>query len=122
MQNCHPGQLYDLILSNRVKTGCIYGVWSGEKGTSLNGPAWIWKCVDDDQLMEEAHAMAAHFARAPTKGLAATKATLYASPAHTLPEQMELERDTMRALGRSRDYREGVTAFLEKRAPQFTGQ
>jgi 2-(1,2-epoxy-1,2-dihydrophenyl)acetyl-CoA isomerase len=96
----------------------------GEKISAEQAERWglIWKCVDDDKLMEEAHAMATHFARAPTKGLAATKATLYASPANTLPEQLDLERDTMRALGHSRDYREGVSAFLEKRAPQFTGQ
>ncbi len=96
----------------------------GDKISAEQAERWglIWKCVDDDKLMEEAYAMATHFARAPTKGLAATKATLYASPANTLPEQLDLERDTMRALGHSRDYREGVSAFLEKRAPQFTGQ
>ncbi|OWY32756.1 2-(1,2-epoxy-1,2-dihydrophenyl)acetyl-CoA isomerase PaaG [Herbaspirillum aquaticum] len=96
----------------------------GDKISAEQAERWglIWKCVDDDKLMEEAYAMATQFARAPTKGLAATKATLYASPANTLPEQLDLERDTMRALGHSRDYREGVSAFLEKRAPQFTGQ
>lgn len=96
----------------------------GEKISAEQAERWglIWKCVDDDKLMEEAYAMATHFARAPTKGLAATKATLYASLANTLPEQLDLERDTMRTLGHSRDYREGVSAFLEKRAPQFTGQ
>lgn len=96
----------------------------GEKISAEQAERWglIWKCVDDDKLMEEAYAMATHFARAPTKGLAATKATLYASPANTLPEQLDLERNTMRTLGHSRDYSEGVSAFLEKRAPQFTGQ
>lgn len=81
----------------------------------------IWKCVDDDQLQREAHSMAQHFAQAPTLGLAHTKAAIYASPANTLTQQLQLERDSMRTLGNSNDYREGVAAFLEKRAPQFRG-
>ncbi|RAM65945.1 enoyl-CoA hydratase [Herbaspirillum rubrisubalbicans] len=96
----------------------------GEKISAEQAEQWglIWKCIDDDQLMPQARAMAAQFAKAPTRGLAATKATLYASPANTLAQQLDLERDTMRELGHSRDYREGVSAFLEKRAPHFTGQ
>jgi 2-(1,2-epoxy-1,2-dihydrophenyl)acetyl-CoA isomerase len=62
--------------------------------------------------------MATHFARAPTKGLAATKATLYASPANTL-QQLDLERHDARwATAR---LPRGRGAFMEKRAPQFTG-
>jgi len=96
----------------------------GDKISAEQAEQWglIWKCIDDDQLQPQARAMAQHFARAPTKGLAHTKAALYQSPANTLEQQLDLERDSMRALGASRDYREGVAAFLEKRAPQFTGQ
>ena len=67
-------------------------------------------------------AMARHFASAPTKGLAFTKQALYASAQNTLQQQLTLECGMMSELGRSEDYREGVAAFMEKRAPQFQGK
>ena len=78
--------------------------------------------VDDEALMTEAMAMATHFATAPTKGLGFTKKALQASYANTLPDQLKLERDMMRELGNSHDYREGVAAFVAKRPAQFKGE
>lgn len=82
----------------------------------------IWQCVDDDQLGAELDKLAHHFAQAPTKGLARTKQAIYASGLHTLEQQLGVERDYMRELGSTKDYREGVSAFMEKRPPAFVGE
>ncbi len=82
----------------------------------------IWECVDDDQLGMRLDALAAHFAKAPTKGLAYTKQALNQSLDNTLHEQLDLERNLMRELGQTDDYAEGVAAFLAKREPVFKGR
>jgi 2-(1,2-epoxy-1,2-dihydrophenyl)acetyl-CoA isomerase len=96
----------------------------GEKLTAERAEEWglIWKSVPDEVLMTEAMAMAAHFATAPTKGLAFTKKALQASYGNTLQDQLALEAGMMRELGYSHDYREGVSAFMAKRTPEFKGE
>jgi 2-(1,2-epoxy-1,2-dihydrophenyl)acetyl-CoA isomerase len=96
----------------------------GEKLSAEKAEEWglIWRCVPDEALMDEAMAMADHFASAPTKGLAFTKKALQASYANTLPEQLKLEGAMMRELGYSHDYKEGVAAFIAKRPAQFKGE
>jgi 2-(1,2-epoxy-1,2-dihydrophenyl)acetyl-CoA isomerase len=96
----------------------------GEKLGAERAEQWglIWKAVPDEELMNEAMAMARHFASAPTKGLAFTKHALQASWGNTLAEQLKLEGEMMRELGYSHDYREGVDAFINRRAPNFKGE
>ena len=82
----------------------------------------IWKCVDDDKLMDEARKLAHSFAAGPTHTYGTIKKAIYASATNTLDQQLDLERDFQREVGRHTDYREGVAAFLEKRKPNFTGR
>ena len=96
----------------------------GEKLSAEKAEQWglIWACVPDEALMDQALAMAEHFAAAPTKGLAFTKKALQASHANTLPEQLKLEGEMMRELGYTHDYREDVAAFIAKRPAHFKGE
>jgi len=96
----------------------------GDKVSAEQAEAWgmIWKAVDDDALAGEALALARHLATQPTHGLALIKRAIHASSTNDLDTQLDLERDFQREAGHSHDYREGVTAFIEKRAPTFEGR
>ncbi len=97
---------------------------TGEPVSAEQSAEWglIWKCVDDEALATETDALIAKFAGAPTRGLAETKKLIRSAFARPLDEQLDLERDQMRALGFSDDYKEGVDAFMNKRKPNFKGQ
>jgi 2-(1,2-epoxy-1,2-dihydrophenyl)acetyl-CoA isomerase len=96
----------------------------GDKISAEQAEQWgmIWKSVENESLMDEAMAMAKHFATQPTKGLALIKRAIQASATNTFDEQLDLERDLQTLAGRTEDYREGVAAFMEKRQPVFKGQ
>lgn len=82
----------------------------------------IWKTVDDEQLDAEVDALAVKLASLPPLGLAAIKQMIRTSWSRSLDEELDLQRDEMRRLGFTQDYREGVAAFLEKRPAKFEGR
>jgi len=82
----------------------------------------IWDVVDDAVLMATATEVARKLADGPTLALARIKGALDKSGTNDLSAQLDLERDVQRELGRSEDFREGVTAFLAKRQAAFKGK
>lgn len=100
----------DLIMSNRR-------VLAEEAATI----GLITAMVEDADFVAEVDAACARLARGPTAALGGAKALLATSFANGLEIQMELEARAIAAAGARAESREGVRAFLEKRAPDFSG-
>jgi len=97
---------------------------TGEPLTAEKAEAWglIWKLVEDDALVETSTTLAKNLAEGPTHGLSLTKRALRAAADNDLDAQLDLERQLQDEAGRSPDYAEGIDAFMNKRAPRFTGR
>ena len=96
---------------------------TGEPLNAEQAADWglIWKCVDDDALDATVDQLAEKLAAMSPLGLAAIKSMIRTSWDRSLSEELALQRDEMRRLGFTEDYREGVAAFLEKRPATFKG-
>ena len=113
------------VLPGRVGQARALGLeLTGEALPAEKAELWglIWKAVDDQKLDAEVDALAQRFAAGPTRGLARIKTMIRESWGQSLDSELDRQRDAMRELGFSDDYREGVAAFMEKRPPNFTGR
>lgn len=81
----------------------------------------INRVVAAESLLDEALAMAAKLAAMPTGSIGRIKQMLNASSSNDLMAQLDLEHRLQIESGKSNDFKEGVSAFFEKRSPNFTG-
>jgi 2-(1,2-epoxy-1,2-dihydrophenyl)acetyl-CoA isomerase len=96
----------------------------GDKLHATKARDWgmIHDVVPGTVLFDTALALARHLATMPTRALALTKRMLNASAANDLAAQLALEEEMQGEAGRTADYAEGVSAFLQKRKPTYTGR
>ncbi|MEN9843038.1 MAG: hypothetical protein RLZZ612_867 [Pseudomonadota bacterium] len=94
---------------------------TGHKLPATKAAEWglIWQCVPTDDLSQTVQDLAAQLSQLPTHAIVRTRQAMLAAHAHTLTQHLAFEGLLMHELGRSADYIEGVTAFLEKRPARF---
>lgn len=95
-----------------------------DKISARQADAWgmIWEAVPDDQFEEVWHARASQLAHGPTMAYRAIKQTIRESIGKSFEDQFADEASLQGKLGKSRDFREGVVAFMQKRPAEFEGR
>ena len=96
----------------------------GEKLPAEKALEWglVNRVYDDAALMEEAMKLAHDLANGPTVALSLIRKLYWESSENSFEDQINLEVQSQRIAGNSADFKEGVSAFLEKRPAKFTGQ
>jgi 2-(1,2-epoxy-1,2-dihydrophenyl)acetyl-CoA isomerase len=96
----------------------------GERLPAEKALEWglINRVYDDAALMDEAMMLAHELANGPTVALSLIRQLYWESPDNSFEEQLNLEFESQRVAGAAEDFREGVTAFLEKRPAKFKGK
>jgi 2-(1,2-epoxy-1,2-dihydrophenyl)acetyl-CoA isomerase len=97
---------------------------TNRKLTAAEALAWglVNEVVESDRLAAHIADVAATYASLPTRAIGMTKRLFDHAATATLEEQLELESQLQAAATKTEDFREGVSAFLEKRQPAFTGR
>jgi 2-(1,2-epoxy-1,2-dihydrophenyl)acetyl-CoA isomerase len=96
---------------------------SNRRLTAAEAHGWglVSDVVGADSFATRVAERAAELAAAPTRAIALTKRLYDAAATSTLEEQLELEAGAQAEAAQTDDFREGVTAFVEKRAARFSG-
>lgn len=113
------------FLSHRVGTARAIGLaMLADKLPATKAAEWglIWDVLEDNEFAAGIDSFAERIAAMPTKALVRTRNLIHAADSHTLEQQLSMEASSIREMGWSRDYQEGLRAFNEKRAPRFTGK
>ncbi len=101
----------ELMLTNRVLTAQEAAEWG-----------LVNRVVPDDQVLDQARALADELAAGPTEAYGGVKKMVLGSASETLETQMELETRTIAEMAHTADAKEGIDAFFAKRPPTFEGR